>query len=139
MSVGSKQKMPYYCLCGTGTFWDSPKWLGEWVDLGKVEALFASPLMGRGLQLSKENTKPQASCILDLKRATQIGIRMSRLPLPWREIPNALRGPCDEVFTCEEARGEQLCFAFHLYIQYFYKLLVSPDAYVIACSCTSHA
>jgi hypothetical protein len=73
--------MPY-----VGTFWDTgARWMGEWVDTEKVQALFKAPQAGRMLRVKSDARRSASDLhILDLKRATQV-FSMAAV-CPWCEV-----------------------------------------------------
>ncbi|KAK9832732.1 hypothetical protein WJX81_005524 [Elliptochloris bilobata] len=77
-----------------GTFWEAHPPAYDALDFEQLEELFRAPQWG-----AKSGATPKQApaavgkqlAVLDLKRATAIGIRMSRLSLPWREMADAVR------------------------------------------------
>eukprot|EP00854_Cymbomonas_tetramitiformis_P007410 gene7410-8823_t len=86
-----------------GTVWDCkppiPK--PEWIEWSKVEKLFHAPTRQGGLKAGKKGNVQKVS-LLSLKRATQIGILMSRLRVPWQEVAEAVLTLSSVAFTSEE-------------------------------------
>lgn len=72
---------------------------------------FQAPQRSKGLKAKAENVgSTKKLAVLDLKRATGIGIRMARLPVPWVDIRDAIL-TCDEevLRTCEDVQTVLAC------------------------------
>ncbi|KAL0049978.1 hypothetical protein WJX82_001917 [Trebouxia sp. C0006] len=90
-----------------GTFWQdrSPPYSALHVE--EVETLFQA--MQRSAK-RPASTARQKLAVLDLKRATAVGIRMSRLRVPWQKIPHAVIKLDSKAFqTADDVRAVLQC------------------------------
>ncbi|KAK9830554.1 hypothetical protein WJX72_012430 [[Myrmecia] bisecta] len=71
----------------SGTFWERNPPSYDNLDTAEVEELFQAL---QRTSLKKATTAAKKLAVLDLKRATAIGIRMSRLKVPWEHMRTAI-------------------------------------------------
>ncbi|GAB4818742.1 hypothetical protein N2152v2_005788 [Parachlorella kessleri] len=90
-----------------GTFWEKHVPAYAQLDLKEAEGLFQA--MQRKTEEKNGSSASAASprkakqlAVLDLKRATGIGIRMARLAVPWQQIPAAAAALDPSVFRSSE-------------------------------------